>query len=202
MLEPMTESDPPPNPGPAGLESTATLLDRARQGDSAAREELFSRVLPALTRWAHRRLPFSARDLADTDDLVQTSLARSLHRLDGFECRGEGAFLAYLRQILLNLVRSEIERAQRRVPPVPLPEMLPDPAPTLLERTVRREILASYEVALAELPDEQREAVLLRLEFDYSHQQVADALGKPSADAARMMIGRALLQIARRMDVD
>ena len=55
---------------------------------------------------------------------------------------------------------------------------------------------------LAGLNQEQREAVLMRVEFGYSHGQIAEALGKPSGDAARMMVARSLLAIARRMHVD
>ena len=100
-------------PGQFDLESTADLLSRVRGGDPAAREQLFARYLPILKRWAHGRLPGSARNLADTDDLIQTSLLRALNRVGEFEPRHEGAFLAYLRQTLLNALRDEIRRSRR-----------------------------------------------------------------------------------------
>lgn len=198
----MDHSEIPSNDVPVPLESTAHLLERVRGGDEGARESLFARVLPALTRWAHRRLPAGARDLAETDDLVQVTLTRALSRLDGFESRGEGAFLAYLRKILLNLVRDEIGRARIRPARTQIDESFADPGVPLLERTIRRETLDRYEAALATLPPEQQEAVLMRLEFGYTHEQIARALGKPSANAARMTVARALLAIARSMDVD
>jgi RNA polymerase sigma factor (sigma-70 family) len=191
----------PTDPASA-LDSTARLLERVRDGDRSAREALFARVLPALTRWAHHRLPAGARDLAETDDLVQMTVTRVLDRLDTFESRGEGAFLAYLRQVLLNLVRDQIRRSAVRPRTTELDDAVPDPGPSILERTVRRETLERYEAALVELEPEQREAVLLRIEFGYSHQQIADALGKPSADAARMVVARALVAVARRMHGD
>jgi RNA polymerase sigma factor (sigma-70 family) len=132
---------------------------------------------------------------------VQVTLTRALARIDRFESRGEGAFLAYLRQILLNLVRDEIGRARTRPAHAELNDTFADPGPSILERTVRRETLERYEAALAELSSEQREAVLMRLEFGYSHEQIARALGKPSANAARMTVARALLAVARTMDV-
>ena len=184
------------------LETTARLLERVRAGDQAARERLFARVLPALTRWAHHRLPAGARDLAETDDLVQMTVTRVLGRLDSFEARGEGAFLAYLRRILLNLVRDQIRSAHVRPRSASIDDAVPDPGPSVLERTVRRDTLDRYEAALAELEPEQREAVLMRVEFGYSHARIAEAMGKPSPDAARMTVARALIAIARRMDVD
>src|SRR5215471_13150202 len=90
------------------LESTSLLLEKVRSGDSVARERLFARVLPALTRWAHQRLPSGMRDLSETEDLVQLSVMRALGRLESFQAEREGAFLAYLRQILKNLVKDEM----------------------------------------------------------------------------------------------
>ena len=45
------------------LETTHQLVDRIREGDHAARERLIRRYLPLLTRWAHGRLPGSARGM-------------------------------------------------------------------------------------------------------------------------------------------
>jgi len=190
-----------PNSDPT-LESTARLLERVHEGDGAARERLFARVLPALRRWAHHRLPAGTRDLAETDDLVQMTLARALDRLDSFESRREGAFLAYLRQILLNLVRDQVRRTGARPRKSELEDTIPDPGLSLLERTIRRETLEQYEAALAELEPEQREAVLMRVEFGMSHREIAEALGKSTPNAARMTVARALVAIARRMHVE
>src|SRR5262245_56023339 len=98
---------------PNRLETTVSLLALVRQGDAQARERLFRRYLPVLTRWARGRLPLQARDLSETDDLVQVTLVRAMGRLDTFESRHEGAFLAYLRHALLNAVRDEIRRSRR-----------------------------------------------------------------------------------------
>lgn len=193
----------PPAPGadhsPDPLESTAVLLDQIRSGDTTARERLFARVMPVLHRWAHRRLPVGARDLTDTADVVQVTVGRALARLEHFEHRGEGAFLGYLRQILFNVIRDEHRRSSRRPAAVPLDETFADSGASLLDRTVDRDTLDRYERALASLGEEARHAVLLRVEFGYSHQQIAAALDKATPDAARMMVARALAELARRM---
>ena len=95
-------------------EPTVALIRRIRDGDGGARDVLLKRYLPVLRRWAHGRLPASARDLSDTDDLVQVTLLRALKNIDEFDARHTGSFLAYLRQILLNHVRDELRRQQRR----------------------------------------------------------------------------------------
>ena len=182
------------------LESTVDLLAKIRRGDNAARERLIARYLPALQKWAHGRLPGYARSLALTDDLVQDSLLRALARLEGFEPRHPGAFLAYLRQILLNQVRDEIRRARRRPGMEPIGEDVQEMAPSPLEQAIGRERLAAYEKALAQLPDWQQEAVVLRIEMGFTHEQVAEAIGSPSANAARMLVTRALVRLAAEMD--
>jgi RNA polymerase sigma factor (sigma-70 family) len=184
---------------PPPLERTLDLLERVRDGDTRARERLFARFLPVLTAWAHERLPRGARDLAETDDLVQVTLARALRRVDTFEYRGEGAFLAYLRQILLNAARDEVRRAVQRRPHQMLDDEHPDPAPSPLERVVGRDTLERYEAALATLEPAQREAVILKVEMGYSNPELAEALGRPSVDAARVFVARALVALAEAM---
>jgi RNA polymerase sigma-70 factor (ECF subfamily) len=187
-------------PGPADLESTALLLEQVRGGDTRARERLVARFLPPLRRWAHGRLPGHARSLADTDDLVQVSLLRALDHVDGFEARREGAFLAYLRRILLNAVRDEIRRSARRPTQDVDSVELPAPDPSLLEQQVGRDTLEAYEGALTRLTEAQREAVIMRLEFGYSYPQIADAMGRTTPNAARMLVARAIVQLAEEMD--
>jgi len=185
-----------------GLESTAALLGRVRDGDAAARERLVARYLPLLKRWARGRLPGSARGMVDTDDLVQITLLRALDHVNEFEPRREGAFLAYLRTIVLNSVRDEIRRAARRPGREPLSDELElvagDPSP--LERAIGRDAVEDYERALVTLPEEQQEVVILRLELGLDYGEIAEASGRPSANAARMAVSRALVRLAEVMD--
>jgi RNA polymerase sigma-70 factor (ECF subfamily) len=194
------DSPGPPPPGGGPLGETATLLQRARSGDSEARDLLFARFVPVLRRWAHRRLPSRARDLADTDDLVQVTLLRALRRLPHLESREEGSLLAYLRRILLNAVREEIRRSSRRGHPVQLSDDLSDGAAPEVERLIGRERLMRYEAALSRLSQEQQELVVLRIEFHYTFEQIAEATGRPSANAARMAFVRTAMKLAEAMD--
>ena len=96
---------------------TLDLITRAQAGDALAVESLVERCLPPLRRWARGRLPQYARDLADTQDLVQESVLHALQRLKQFEYRHDGALQAYLRQAVNNRILDEIRRAQRRPSP-------------------------------------------------------------------------------------
>jgi RNA polymerase sigma-70 factor (ECF subfamily) len=182
------------------LASTRTLILRVNAGDDAARNELCRRFLPGLRRWAHGRLPSAARGLVETDDIVQISLVRALSRLGSFDARSKGAFLGYLHQTLLNCMREEIRRASRRPARGADPIDLPEERPALLVRTLGSAHIDAYERALAELPDLQQQAVILRVEFGFSFKEIADALGRPSDAAARMMVVRAVVRLAEVMD--
>lgn len=186
---------------PTNVESTATLLLQVRAGDLQARERLMRRYLATLQRWGHGRLPAHARDLSDTQDLVQVTLLKALDHVGSFEPRREGAFLAYLRTILLNEVRGEIRRISRRPARQPLSDELAERTPSPLEHAIGNAAIEAYERALNTLSAEEREGVILRIEMGFTHQQVAAALGKPSADAARMLVARAMVRLTEAMDV-
>jgi RNA polymerase sigma factor (sigma-70 family) len=198
-LSPVDGPESPP-PGGDGVESTASLLARTRAGDRVAVDELAARYLPRLQRLAHGRLPLRARDVLDTEDLVHSTLIKALNHVQTFVPQHEGAFLGYLRQTLLNEIRQEIRRVDRRPERDSLPEDVTAAGRSPLDDVIGQEILERYEAALAHLPETQRAAVLLRLEFGFTHEEVAAACGCPSANAARMMVKRALLELAAEMD--
>jgi RNA polymerase sigma-70 factor (ECF subfamily) len=180
-------------------ESTLSLLTRARAGDGQAMNDLFARYLPGLQRWARGRLPGHVRDLADTSDVVQEALVQTFKQIEGFEHRGEGAFQAYLRQAVMNRVRDELRRAGRRPTREPLEESHPDEGVSPLEAAIGAEAVDRYEAALAKLTDAERELIVARVELGLTYPEVAAALDRPSADAARMAVGRALVRLAEEM---
>lgn len=184
------------------LETTAQLLADVRAGEPTARDRLVRRYLPILTRWARGRLPATARSLAETDDLVQTTLIRALNHAAEFDARREGAFLAYLRQIAVNVIRDEIRRASAR--PISRQdepgEDIAARAPSPLEEAIGADALERYEAALQRLADEQREAVVLWVEMGFSYEQIAEALERPSVNAARMFVTRSLARLAEVMN--
>ncbi|HTL45826.1 MAG TPA: RNA polymerase sigma factor [Vicinamibacterales bacterium] len=191
-----------PEDGPAGvgIATTADLLQRARLGDGDALNELYSRYLPSLRRWARGRLPQWTRDLRDTDDVVQETLVQSLKHIGAFQPRHEGALQAYLRQALVNRVRDEVRRTTRRGVASEIDSRHPDEAASPLEQAIGSEALARYESALQRLRAEERELVIARVELGLNYQQIAVSHGKPSADAARMAVSRALVRLAEEMD--
>lgn len=185
---------------PRDLASTVELVTRAQQGDRAALERLFDRHRAPLRRWARGRLPRWARNVADTDDLVQEALVQTFKRIAHFEARGAGSLQAYLRQALLNRLRDELRRRRLDTGRVDLDERGPDLSLSPLEQAIDSEARDRYERGLARLKIEDREAIVARVEMGYTYEELAVSLGKPSADAARKAARRALVRLVREMD--
>ena len=180
-------------------ESSVELLERAQAGDSEALDRLLGRYLPRLRRWASGRLPPWARDLSDTEDLVQDTVVRTLRHIDGFQAQREGALQAYLRQAVMNRIRDEMRRANRRAPPRELVDDVQSPQASPLDQAIGREAAERYEAALAELRDEEREAIVARIELECSYEEMAVMLGKPTPNAARVAVRRAVVRLAMKM---
>jgi RNA polymerase sigma factor (sigma-70 family) len=180
------------------LVSTLDLLERFKLGDEQAINLLVERSIPPLRRWARGRLPAWARGLAETQDLVQTALMRALPRLKEFEMRHAGALQAYLRQAVANHITDEIRKASTR-PASELVDVQADPRPSPLEQAIGREGLERYETALASLRPIDREAIVARVELQQSYEEVAIALQKPNANAARVAVARAVKHLVKAM---
>jgi RNA polymerase sigma factor (sigma-70 family) len=181
------------------------LLRRAREGDAQALDDLIRRHRGPLRRWARGRLPRWTRDLRDTEDLVQETLAQTIRHINDFEPRHDGALQAYLRQALINRVRDEVRRVTRYPTAAGFEEEAAeqaDAAASPLDQAIGREAVDRYERALQRLRPDERELIIARVEMQQSYAQIAAAHGKPSADAARMAVTRALVRLAEEMDVE
>jgi RNA polymerase sigma-70 factor (ECF subfamily) len=152
-----------------------------------------------LRRWARGRLPDCARDGLDTEDLVQDTVMAVLRRLHGFEARHEGALQAYLRQALVNRIRDVMRTKKRRPARTELPDEMMADQTSPLEALLGQESIERYEAAMQRLRPSDREAIVGRLELNYSYAELAVALGRPSANAARVAVTRAVVRLAKAM---
>jgi RNA polymerase sigma-70 factor, ECF subfamily len=187
-------------PDPAAVsESSTALLDRARAGDREALERLVARYLARLTRWASGRAPAWVRDEGDTDDFVQDAVLGTLRNINGFVPRHDGALLGYLREAVLNRIRDRVRRGSHLAPPGPWVEQVPTPAPSPLDSAIGRETLDRYEAALARLRPDDRDLIVARVELGQGYEELAVSFGKPSVNATRVAVCRALARLAREM---
>ena len=203
MDSPRPAPGPPRQPPADGIDAASTIellaLVKENQSEEAV-NVLFGRYLPRITRWARGRLPRYARNMLDTDDLVQDTVFQTLKRLQSFEVRHEGALQGYLRTAVVNRIRDEVRRATRHPGAQSLHEDgHVDAAASPLEEAIGGQAVARYERAMDKLSEDERQAIVLRVELQLPYAQIAEEMRKPSPDAARMAVARALVRLAEEM---
>lgn len=171
----------------------------AFSGDSASREPsdealmsaLAADDLPALDalmlRWQTPLRAFLFRHLhneADALDLAQETFVRLFRHRDRY--RSGARFSTWMFQIAINLARDHARKQQRRrtdsleaAPPAAIAAFAaPGPAPDAATR--RAEEVAAVRSAIADLPEELREVLVLFEYEDKTHAEIADIVGVSS----------------------
>jgi DNA-directed RNA polymerase specialized sigma24 family protein len=99
----------------------------------------------------------------------------------------------------MNRIRDQIRRMDRRPEATELDTQAEDHAPSPLEQSIGRQAVERYEAALARLSDGDRELIIASVELGYSAEQLAEATGRASPEAARKASRRAVLKLAEEM---
>ena len=184
-------SKPPTTSAAKADDSTKDLVLRAKVGDRSAENEIVRRSLPRLRRFAHGRLPPAVRNGSDTEDIVQESLLHTLQRLPGFDPARPGGLQAYLRVALQNKVKDAVRRRARFSSLGDVAEPV-DRRPSPYDAVKEKELVARQEAVLNQLRPSDRALLVARIELAYNYAQIARLFGKPSPDAARVAVHRAL----------
>jgi RNA polymerase sigma-70 factor (ECF subfamily) len=120
----------------------------------------------------------------DARDVAQETFLRAFRALKGF--KGQAKFSSWLYRITLNLCRDWIRR-ERRTPVVQAPEGVDvielagesSPSETIEELVSRHELGRAVGKAMAQLPEEQRTAIILKEYHGLTFQEIADLLDCP-----------------------
>ena len=187
-------SRPRPASSPKAGDSTEDLVIRAKVGDRSAENEIVRRNLPRLRRFAHGRLPSRLRHGYDTEDIVQDSLLNTLQRIASFDTTRPGGLQAYLRVAIQNRVRDE---CRRRVPIASSEELAEviDKGPSPFDRAWEKEIAERQQAALEHLRPADRALLVAWIDMGYDYKQLARLFGKPTPNAARVAVHRALRRV-------
>lgn len=167
-------------------------------GSAAALSSVFRLHLPPLRRWAHGRLPPWLRRVADTGDLVQNAMLRTMRRLHSVHPRSHDALAAYLRTAVMNQIRDEHRRLQVRGPVIEPAEELVSPGLSPFDEASFEQTRGRYLAALRNLKPRERELVVAYVELGYSHAQLGCMIGR-SPNAARSALRRALEKLGEQM---
>ena len=164
------------------IDPDAELVARAGEGDRAAAQALMVRHLPKMTMLARRMLA----DPAEAEDAVQDAFLRLWTHAARWQ-PGRAKFETWLYRVTLNQCYDRLRRRAH----APIDEALevPDAAPNPEVSRQSGELAASIEVALAQLPDRQRAAIVLCHYQECGNIEAADILGV-SVEALESLLAR------------
>lgn len=167
------------------------LVECAVAGDANAFGELYLLHMDAIYRYVYYRVG----ETSDAEDLTEQVFLKAWEALPGYKQRGN-PFTSWLYRIAHNAV---VDHHRRQKPTVTMssPEQVDweGEQPTSLERVVEAVIKAEEATALAaaiaQLPEEQQQVIILRFVEGLRHAEVARVVGK-SEGACRVIQHRAL----------
>jgi RNA polymerase sigma-70 factor, ECF subfamily len=173
------------------------LVSLAQAGDEGAFAELVQRYSPRLRGVLFR----ITRDADATNDALQDALLRAWQNIDRFEARS--SFFTWMTRIAINEAYRTLRRNEA-ASALPLDDALGERIPGWADQPdavfESREFLAAIEAALARLPIEYREVVVLRDVEGLSTQDAADVLGIGER-ALKSRLHRGRMALRQELDV-
>src|SRR3954470_10595815 len=191
----MSRTDRPPSGGTEDDAEDVRLMALTASGDTAAFEELVQRHQGLVVGTIARMLGSNS----DVEDLAQQVFLRVWRSAGRYVARAR--FTTWLLKITRNLVFNELRRTKRRahVPMQSDPEAdempLADEATSPPDATaLEKELQTAIDQAIAQLPETQRMAVILRRYEELSYEEIAETLDQ-SVSAVKSLLFRARTEL-------
>ncbi|MFT4511931.1 MAG: RNA polymerase sigma-70 factor (ECF subfamily) [Planctomycetota bacterium] len=187
-------------------DNTRNLVNRALEQDRDAIDLLFQRYRDRL-RNALRKLigPKYRVLMADSEDATHDAILSALRRLHQFEYRGEGSFLAWLLkgaeyEIIRRIRALETKKRSAIGGIVELDDgaadMVAANEATPSQAHDEIELAERIRTALQQLPDREREVIVLCRYLELSTDEICAEMGLPTAGAVRALLSRAQARLA------
>jgi RNA polymerase sigma-70 factor, ECF subfamily len=175
---------------------THALWKRAKGGDRAAFDDLFSIHTERLLVFISAKLWGTLRQRIESEDVLQDAYTAALQGFSQFEYIDDGSFLRWMCRIIDNRLRDANDyftAAKRQFRE--LPRSTPTGPVTALARAENRERL---QAAIEQLSDEHREVILLRYFQGLSTEEAGQRMQR-SAGAIRNLLSRALVELGKQL---
>ena len=191
---------------PSNLDPDAALMLRVKQGDRAAFTELVEKYKQPVMNLAFRTL----RDATEAEDLAQNVFVQVYKSASRYKSTAK--FSTWLFTIARNLCLNEIRRRSRHpaesldAPHPEQEESRHDSGPQFEDKKtfsppeslLQGELAQNIERALADLPENQRSAILLCRQEELSYEEIAEVLGC-SVSATKSLIHRGRETLKERL---
>ena len=143
--------------------------------------------------------------MADSEDATHDAILSALRRLHQFEYRGDGSFLAWLLkgaeyEIIRRIRALETKKRSTEGGVVDLDDgradMLPGKEATPSQVHDETELSERIRQALQQLPDREREIIVLRRYLELDTQEICAEMGLPTEGSVRALLSRAQARLA------
>lgn len=177
---------------------THGLIQRAREGDDDAYNELFRRMETRLTFYIQFRLGSKLRDQLDEYDILQEAFLQAHRSFAAFDYQGSGTFCRWLYQIIDHRIRDAAKHAGRkkRQPPKELArgsnifDIVQGSITGPQSACIRSEVHGQLLGAMDHLAEEESEAILLHYFQEQPVTDIVKIMGRSEA-TIRRILGRA-----------
>jgi RNA polymerase sigma-70 factor (ECF subfamily) len=171
----------------------AQWLARFASGDATAARVLTDRLAPRCLAVALRMMG----DRAEAEDITQEAMLR-LWRMAPDWTETGAQVSTWLYQVTMNLCRDRLRRAGRKTAALDEVAEPPDPAPSAEARLQSKARNAALQAALQDLPERQRQAVVLRHIEGLGNPEIAGILSI-SVEAVESLTARGKRALARSL---
>jgi RNA polymerase sigma-70 factor (ECF subfamily) len=182
-------------------EDVRDLLERARDGDHQALEDVLARYRPPLRERIRVLMGPGARRVADSEDFVQEALIEVLQALERYRIRDERSFLRWATQIARNNIRDQVRRRHEQVVASFTSQLLGEEAGTGAktpsgEAALGEDVLRMFE-ALERLRPMDRLVLELRDLQGLPYSDIAAQLDHATVEAVIKRHARAMRRLSR-----
>ena len=180
--------------------SSTRLMSRAQL------PQLLEEHRPLLKRIAEKEVPAYLLARFDSSDVVQETLLKAFHHFDQFAGRTDAEFVGWMRGILLNQIVDTIRHHGRQIRDLARDRSMPaglkcEKSFTASDLVQKQELSDRLFLALEAMPEDYRTVLRLRHEQGLGFPEIGEQMQR-TADAARMLWGRAVVRLAKVMQSD
>jgi len=178
----LSEGPAPHASSGADCDPDGDVIARVARGDPAAVQALVARKLPRMLALARRMLG----DPVEAEDVAQEVFVRAWRQAGAWR-PGGGRFDTWMHRVALNLCYDRLRR--RRETPTDTPPEQADPGPAPDRGLHALDVGRRVEAAMADLPDRQREALVLCHYQELTNIDAAALMGV-SVEALESLLSR------------
>ena len=201
--------------GDPALTQSLDLVRLAQGGNPEALNRLFSRYYERVRRVVRMRLGRKLRSSLESGDILQETFAVAVKGFDRFEMREEASLINWLSKLAERqiIAAADYHGAKKRDRDIEIAMDAPIagagssefrlefganvPGPGELAAADEEALLV--ELSMEQMSEEYRDLLILRNYVGASWEHIAEAVGSPSPDAARMMHARGMIELGKHL---